>query len=148
MKLTWILWLANVLPQPVADPLCLATTVYLEARNQSILGQRAVAEVALRRVEDGRWGECVCSVVTSPKQFAPTLVSPNMRLKNARAWERASAIAFEALRDWRKPTEQRRQVVPGADHFLVHDLVNRPDWARGTPVARIGDHAFYRVQQL
>lgn len=148
MKLAWILWLANVLPQPVADPLCLATTVYLEARNQSILGQRAVAEVALRRVEDGRWGECVCSVVTAPKQFAPTLVSPNMRLKNPRAWERAAAIAFEALRDWSKPSELRRQVVPGADHFLVHDLVNPPGWARGTPVARIGDHAFYRVQQL
>ena len=42
MKLAWILWLANLLPQPAADQLCLVTTVYLEARNQSELGQRAL----------------------------------------------------------------------------------------------------------
>lgn len=32
MKLSFLLWLASVLPQPAADQLCLATTVYLEAR--------------------------------------------------------------------------------------------------------------------
>lgn len=148
MKLAWILWLANVLPQPVADPLCLTTTIYLEARNQSVLGQRAVAEVALRRVEDGRWGRSVCAVVTAPRQFAPTIVSGNYRLKNPIAWDRAATIAYDAMRDWSKPSGDRRQVVPGASHFLVNDLVNRPNWAQGTPVALIGDHAFYSVTEL
>ena len=148
MKLAWILWLANVLPQPVADPLCLTTTVYLEARNQSVLGQRAVAEVALRRLDKGRWGNSICSVVKAPRQFAPTLVSHEFLIKNPRAWERAAAIAFETLYDWRKPTGNRRQVVPGASHFLVNDLVKRPNWAQGTPVALIGDHAFYSVTEL
>jgi len=46
MKLSFLMWLASFLPQSAADPLCLATTVYLEARDQSQLGQRAVAEVA------------------------------------------------------------------------------------------------------
>jgi spore germination cell wall hydrolase CwlJ-like protein len=148
MKLAWILWVANVLPQPVADPICLTTTIYLEARNQSILGQRAVAEVALRRVEDGRWGDSVCAVVTAPRQFAPTLVSGEFTLKNSKAWDRAAAIAFDALRDWDKPLNSRRQVVPGASHFLVNDIVKRPNWAQGTPVALIGDHAFYSVSEL
>src|SRR3546814_5939931 len=53
MKLAFILWLASVLPQPVADPLCLTTTIYLEARDQPVAGQRAVAEVALRRADSG-----------------------------------------------------------------------------------------------
>lgn len=148
MKLAWILWLANVLPQPAAEPLCLATTIYLEARDQSVLGQRAVAEVALRRVEDGRWGSSICAVVTAPRQFAPTLASADYRLRNPVAWDRATAIAFEVMLDWSKPANHRRQVVPGADHFLVNDLVDRPLWAKGTPVALIGDHAFYRVQRL
>jgi spore germination cell wall hydrolase CwlJ-like protein len=148
MKLAWILWLANVMPQPVADPICLTTTIYLEARNQSILGQRAVAEVALRRVEDGRWGDSVCAVVTAPRQFAPTLVSGEFTLKSRKAWDRAAAIAFDALRDWDKPLNTRRQVVPGASHFLVNDIVKRPNWAQGTPVALIGDHAFYSVNEL
>ena len=34
----------------------------------------------------------------------------------------------------------------GADHFLVHHKVGpvTPDWAKGVPVAQIGDHTFYR----
>ena len=60
MKLAWILWLAQILPQPAADSLCLSTTLYLEARDQSERGQRAVAEVALRRRDSGLWGDDVC----------------------------------------------------------------------------------------
>lgn len=147
MKLAWILWLSNLLPQPAADSLCLATTVYLEARNQTELGQQAVAEVALRRAETGRWGDNLCAVVTAPKQFAPTLVSPNFRLKNPVAWERAVAVALKTQQEWRQPQQQRRQVVPGADHFVVLEIAS-PDWARGVPVAQIGDHTFYRVLSL
>ena len=81
MKLAWILWMAgNVLPQPAADSLCLSTTVYLEARDQSVRGQQAVAEVALRRRDSGLWGRNLCQVVTARKQFAPTIVSPQTRL--------------------------------------------------------------------
>jgi hypothetical protein len=36
MKLAWILWLSQMLPQPAADSLCLSTTVYLEARDQTL----------------------------------------------------------------------------------------------------------------
>jgi spore germination cell wall hydrolase CwlJ-like protein len=147
MKLAWILWLANVMPQPAADQLCLATTVYLEARNQSHLGQRAVAEVALRRLERGTWGKSLCEVVTAPKQFAPTLVSPDYRLANLAAWNRAVGVAMQSRSDWSQPYPQRKQVVPGADHFVALGIAN-PDWARGVPVATIGDHTFYKVTRL
>src|SRR6187399_2460771 len=103
MQLSFLLWLASVLPQPAADPLCLATTVYLEARDQSELGQRAVAEVALRRRDSGQWGGSVCSVVTARRQFAPGIVNPGMRLKNLEAWQRAVDVAFRAQADWRQP---------------------------------------------
>jgi hypothetical protein len=72
MKLSMLLWLMSVLPQPLADQTCLATTVYLEARSQSTVGQMAVAEVAMRRRERGQWGGTVCDVVKSPHQFALT----------------------------------------------------------------------------
>jgi spore germination cell wall hydrolase CwlJ-like protein len=147
MKLAWILWLSNLLPQPAADSLCLATTVYLEARNQSEIGQMAVAEVALRRVESGRWGSSLCEVVTAPKQFAPTLVSPSFRIRNPVAWDRAVAATLKAQREWARPRTERRQLVPGADHFVVLEIAS-PNWATGTPVAQIGDHTFYRVTRL
>lgn len=145
MKLAWILWLANLLPQPAADQLCLVTTVYLEARNQSELGQRAVAEVALRRLDSGRWGNTMCEVVTAPKQFAPTLVSPNFALSNVKAWTLAARISLQLQSEWQQPQWERNLVVPGADHFVVHQIAS-PDWARGTPVATIGDHTFYEVK--
>jgi spore germination cell wall hydrolase CwlJ-like protein len=147
MSLSFILWLAQILPQPTADPLCLATTVYLEARDQSELGQRAVAEVALRRRESGRWGRSVCEVVTARKQFAPGIIHPGHRLKNLEAWERAVRVAFEAQRDWQLPPGQRVEVVPGASHFAALSIAS-PSWRDATRVATIGDHTFFRVQNL
>ena len=144
MKLAYILWLAQWMPQPYADQACLATTVYLEARNQSELGQRAVAEVALRRLDSGRWGDSLCEVVTAPKQFAPTLLSPDYQMDNPKAWGRAVAIALRVQENWNRPHAQRSLVVPGADHFVVHALAS-PVWAQGAPVATIGDHTFYKV---
>jgi spore germination cell wall hydrolase CwlJ-like protein len=147
MKLSFILWLAHILPQPAAEPLCLATTVYLEARNQSELGQRAVAEVALRRRDSGLWGDSVCEVVLARKQFAPTIVNPGLRMKNLDAWREAVQVAFEAQKDWSLPPGERSEVVPGASHFAALDLAN-PAWADSQKVATIGDHTFFRVQRL
>ncbi len=146
MPLSFLFWLANLLPQPVADQVCLATTVYLEARNQSELGQRAVAEVALRRLDSGRWGNSVCEVVTAPKQFAPTLVSPDYQITNLAAWNRAVKVALNMQTNWDGPRAQRSFVVPGADHFVVSAIAS-PGWARGEPVATIGDHTFYKVSR-
>lgn len=147
MKLAWILWLSHVLPQPAADSLCLSTTVYLEARDQSVLGQQAVAEVALRRRDSGLWGHNLCQVVTARKQFAPTIVSPQTRLSNIQAWSEAVGVALESERNWALPRNQRKLVVPGASHFAAHAIAS-PSWSSAFQVATIGDHTFYRVQSL
>jgi len=147
MKLSWILWLSQLLPQSAADSLCLSTTVYLEARDQSLRGQQAVAEVALRRLDSGLWGNTMCEVVTARKQFAPTIVAPNTRLRSADAWHRSVSVAFEAQRNWSLPPGQRREVVPGASHFYAHRLVT-PEWSNAPRVAVIDGHSFLRVQRL
>lgn len=147
MKLAWILWLASVLPPQAADSLCLSTTLYLEARDQSVRGQKAVAEVALRREESGRWGDSMCDVVTARKQFAPTLVSPGTRLSNTEAWGQAVTIALEAERNWSQPAGKRQEIVPGASHFMAHAIAS-PNWRNAYQVARIGDHTFLQVEKL
>ncbi|MGY0611897.1 MULTISPECIES: cell wall hydrolase [unclassified Luteimonas] len=147
MKLAWILWLASIMPPPAADSLCLSTTLYLEARDQSVLGQHAVAEVALRRADSGLWGDSVCDVVTARKQFAPTIVSPNTRLTNTEAWSQAVTIALESQSNWALPAGERKEVVPGASHFLAHAIAS-PSWRNAYQVATIGDHTFLRVQRL
>lgn len=147
MKLAWILWLAHVLPQPAADSLCLSTTVYLEARDQSVLGQQAVAEVALRRRDSGLWGRNLCQVVTARRQFAPALLSPQTRLSNIDAWTEAVGVAMQSERNWALPRDQRKLVVPGASHFAATAIAN-PSWSSADQVATIGDHTFYKVQRL
>lgn len=121
MKLAWILWLSQLLPQPAADSLCLSTTVYLEARDQTLRGQQAVAEVALRRLDSGLWGDSMCQVVTARKQFAPTIVSPGTQLKNDDAWNKALDVALAAERNWALPVGQRKEIVPGASRCRQRD---------------------------
>ena len=147
MKLDWILWLASLMSPQAADSLCLSTTLYLEARNQSERGQQAVAEVALRREESGLWGDSMCEVVTARKQFAPTIVSPRTRMHNTRAWAQAVTIAIEAEQNWALPVGQRKEIVPGASHFMAHAIA-APSWRNAYQVATIGDHTFLRVQTL
>ena len=147
MKLAWLLWLASVLPPEPADSLCLSTTIYLEARDQTTQGQQAVAEVALRRQESGLWGHSMCDVVTARKQFAPTLVSPKTELDNTRAWDEAVNIAFASKKNWALPPEKRKEIVPGASHFMAHNIAS-PSWRNAYQVATIGDHTFLRVQKL
>lgn len=147
MKLAWILWLASILPPQAADSLCLSATLYLEARDQSTQGQKAVAEVALRREDSGLWGESMCQVVTARKQFAPTIVSPQTRLSNTEAWAHAVTVAIEAERNWALPEGERKEIVPGASHFMAHAIAS-PSWRNAYQVATIGDHTFLKVQSL
>ncbi|MFT3762571.1 MAG: cell wall hydrolase [Pseudoxanthomonas sp.] len=147
MKLAWILWLSQLLPQPAADSLCLSTTVYLEARDQTLRGQQAVAEVALRRLDSGLWGDSMCEVVTARKQFAPTIVPANTRLKNDDAWAKSIKVALGAERNWALPPGQRQEIVPGASHFMAHGVA-APSWRNAYQVATIGDHTFLKVQKL
>jgi spore germination cell wall hydrolase CwlJ-like protein len=147
MKLAWIMWLASVLPPQTADSLCLSTTVYLEARDLSVRGQQAVAEVALRRRDSGIWGDTVCDVVTARKQFAPTIVSPNTRLRNTEAWAEAVTIALDAERNWALPVGERKEIVPGASHFAALAIA-QPSWRTAYQVATIDGHTFFKVQSL
>lgn len=143
MKLAWLLWMASILPQPLADQTCLATTVYLEARSQPVIGQFAVAEVAMRRRERGYWGKNVCDVVRAPRQFALTTTSPSFEVRNLAAFNKAWKIAGETMAIWRLPRGKRTLVVPRADHFATTDI--SPKWATTTPLRTIGDHIFYAV---
>ena len=147
MKLAWILWLASILPPQAADSLCLSTTLYLEARDQPVRGQQAVAEVALRRQDSGRWGDSMCDVVTARKQFAPTLVPQGTRLANNEAWSQAVTIALEAERNWDLPEGQRKEIVPGASHFAALGIAS-PSWRNAYQVATIGEHTFFKVDRL
>ena len=118
MKLSMLLWLTSLMPQPVADQACLATTVYLEARSEPTIGQLAVAEVALRRRDQGRYGKTVCAVVTAPHQFATTTTPGSFDVDNLDSFHKAWLVASKSILNWQLPVAQRppQRVPDDVDH--------------------------------
>ncbi len=57
---------------------------------------------------------------------------------------RAWAVADIAMTMWTLPEKMRLSVVPNADHFYASNTPI-PAWAKGYPLARIGEHSFYRA---
>ena len=143
MQLSMLLLLTSLMPQPVADQACLATTVYLEARSQSTNGQLAVAEVAMRRRERGSWGDTVCKVVTAPHQFATTTTPGSFDITNLDAFHKAWVVAGRSIHNWQLPADKRQVLVPRADHFATVAIA--PTWSINRPSVTIGDHAFYAM---
>ena len=143
MKLSLLLWLTTLMPQPVADQACLATTVYLEARSQPADGQWAVAEVALRRRDRGHYGDTVCKVVTAPHQFATTTTSGSFEISNLPAFVKAWDVAGNSIHNWQLPVTERKMLVPRADHFATVAIT--PAWSVNRAGTTIGEHRFYAV---
>lgn len=143
MNLSMLLWLTTLMPQPVADHVCLATTVYLEARGESTDGQLAVAEVALRRRDRGTWGTTICQVVTAPRQFATSTTPGTFAIRNLDAFNKAWEVADRSIQNWQLPATERQVLVPRADHFAT--LSVSPEWSLNRPSTTIGEHAFYAV---
>ncbi|MBS0439995.1 MAG: cell wall hydrolase [Proteobacteria bacterium] len=146
MKLAWILWLASAFHNGASDRACLAATVYLEARGEPVTGQMAVAEVGLRRRDGGQWGSSLCTVLRARGQFALSTTSKNYVFDDTDAWNEAWLIAGVALDVWKLPPAWRPSLVPNADHFYAAgSLPLPPGWAKGPPLAVIGDHRFYHA---
>lgn len=144
MKLGLLLWMTSVMPQPIADQTCLAATVYLEARGESMRGQMAVAEVGLHRLDQGRWGKNLCEVLKAPRQFALSITSKNYEIDNLESWTKSWMVASSAHNAWMLPEKLRMRVVPGASHFVAN-YAEPQSWAIGRPVAVIGPHRFYAL---
>jgi spore germination cell wall hydrolase CwlJ-like protein len=116
---------------------CIAVAVYHEARNQPILGQKAVASVIVQRsLTPHRWGDKPCEVVR-PVQFS--FMTSRYRyppIVDQKAWQLAVRVALTVM--YEGPMEELR----GADHYHA-DYVN-PNWRYAMhKTARIGDHIFY-----
>lgn len=122
--------------QDADDLMCLALNIYWEARNQSVAGQLAVAQVTLNRVLDRRYGDDVCDVVYQHKQFSWYWDGKSDVPNENKAWERALLIASAAL-DGSGHVE-----LQGVTHY--HAVYSKPYWKDSmVRVTTIDDHIFY-----
>lgn len=103
-------------------------TIAMEARNQDIATQLAVAFTLLNRVRDGRWGSNLASVCLAREQFSSWNTSdPNRQwLASAQNGDPALLTAAEVL----KEAVNGSVVDPshGATHYYSTDIPP-PQWA-------------------
>ena len=115
----------------ISSILCLATVIFLEARGESEIGQYAVAEVVLNRVEHEDFPNSICAVVKQPNQFAYTSSLPDSDEK-----DKALEIARDII-------ENGSSLTLGATYF--HEERSRPYWVdHFDRTTKIGSHIFYK----
>jgi len=128
---------------PSADFLCLREAIYHEARGEDIVGQFAVAEVVLNRVDSTRFPSTVCDVVYQNRhlrnacQFSYACDLLADTLTDPRASHLAGIVAHLALQGF------PRLLTDGATHY--HAVYVSPSWGEVYQrTARYGAHVFYR----
>jgi hypothetical protein len=124
---------------------CLTEALYFEARGEPLVGQYAVAEVILNRVDHVNYPDSVCDVVTEGTgrrfacQFTYTCDGRPEEMTDPLALHRLGHVARIMLEG------APRDLTGGATHYHA-DWVT-PRWARIYPrTADYGTHIFYRQQ--
>ncbi len=140
------------------DMSCLALNIYHEARNQSIAGQIAVAQVVMNRVKDPRYPNTICGVVLQgphrPSWKDKTRMYPvrhrcqftwycdgkSDKIKDVQAYKDALNVA-ELIK-----SNAMLDITSGATHYHAEWVT--PSWAkRKTRTTKIEDHIFYRWEK-
>jgi Cell Wall Hydrolase len=121
---------------------CLTAAVYYEAASEADAGQRAVAQVVLNRVAHPAYPKTVCGVVyqgserSTGCQFSFTCDGALARRPNRLFWERAAAVARQALAGY--------VYAPAGLATHYHTLAVHPYWAPSLRyLLTIGAHRFY-----
>ncbi|MCC5987762.1 MAG: cell wall hydrolase [Pararhodobacter sp.] len=122
---------------------CLREAIYHEARGEDLIGQFAVAEVILNRVDSARYPDTVCDVVHQNAhrhnacQFSYACNGRSRAMTEPTARAIAGRIAQVMLSGADRP------LTEGATHF--HATSVSPGWSlRYERTARFGSHVFYR----
>ena len=126
-----------------AELVCLALTIYYEARSEPLQGQVAVAQTVLNRVHDPSFPNSICEVVRQGGtrryrcQFSYYCDGRPETPAHRRAWRRAKVIA--------KLTESGvlDAKIGNATHY--HTDYSHPFWSsKYTLVTTVGRHLFYQ----
>jgi len=121
---------------------CIALNVYFEARNDNMSGQYAVAHVVLNRVQDDRWPNEVCEVVTQRNednicQFSWYCDGLSDKPDDEYAWAYAQMVAADVLRG------EVPDFTGGSTHY--HAYYVKPYWADMMLYqGDFGSHYFFR----
>ncbi len=130
---------------------CLASNIYWEARNQSLPGKLAVAQVTINRVETSRYPNTICGVVTQTRYYP----SGRIDLHSCQFSWYCDGLNDEPVETWGFSyedsfdlavmflQERPQDVTEGSTHY--HNTTVSPFWRASLDrVVQVGDHIFYK----
>ena len=123
---------------------CLSKNIYFESRNQPTLGQIAVGQVTMNRVNSPRFPNTVCGVVRQGGekrnrcQFSWYCDGKSDEPESGEVWDDSVYLSLLIYSE-----ELTVDVTEGA--LWYHATYVSPDWAKHyEKTVRINDHIFYR----
>tara|TARA_X000001036_G_scaffold148436_1_gene141110 strand:- start:5062 stop:5496 length:435 start_codon:yes stop_codon:yes gene_type:complete len=132
--------------------MCMAMNVYHEARSEPIVGQIAVAQVVINRVNDKRFPNTICGVVKQAVLDDNGLPKKNMchfswycdgaddtPNTKSKSWKTSMMVAKTVI------SGKTEELVGNATHY--HAISVMPYWAKNKKyrrIAKIDKHIFYR----
>ena len=135
--------------------MCLALNTYHEAKNQSMIGQVATAQVVMNRVADSRYPNTVCEVVKQGPKYKGSDVPVRHKCQFSWFCDGKSDEPRRDSKEWFKAQDYARivlsgrialDVTEGATHY--HATYVKPSWAKTkTRTTRIESHIFYRWEK-
>ena len=130
---------------------CLASNIYWEARNQSLEGKLAVAQVTLNRVESSKYPNTICGVVTQTRYYP----SGRIDLHSCQFSWYCDGLKDEPVETWGFSYEESLNLVvdflenrpmdltDGSTHY--HSIKVNPYWTSGLrKTTQIEEHIFYK----
>ena len=125
---------------------CLAEAIYFEARGEEVIGQYAVAEVILNRVDSPEFPNSVCRVVSEGAsklnacQFSYNCDGKPEYVNDSKSYKRIlklSSILYEGA---------ARILTDGATFY--HSNAVSPSWrTKMKKTSEIGGHIFYKLEK-
>lgn len=132
--------------RPLTDPLvCLARTIYFEARGRSDTEMAAVGYVVVNRARDSQFPDDICAVIreggeTPPCQFSWWCDGRSDVAVDREEYDRAVRVARGVL--------DGTVADPSHGANMFHNLSVVPGWvASAEPRGRIGNQLFYYIKR-
>lgn len=137
----------EIVPKEQKELLCMSIAILREADAVNQEDQRAVGNVIMSRLEDGRWGNTVCAIVFGGDFSFVRERGRKAVIKDDVRWEHIQQIAWNVFFAEDGPTNSRTHFYnPNLRRAL--GLPAEPKWAKwGFDKKRIGQHVYMEVAE-
>lgn len=121
-------------PTSTIDPhtVCLASTLYHEARGEPYIGKLWVAAVVLNRVKSAHYPNDICDVVYQPHQFP---------------WTKDPHTYDDQHYDLAQSILSNKVILPQTKATHFHNHTVSPNWTDLVPIKTIKNHVFYEKKR-